>query len=50
MDLIVWTTDTLDGFPDGLRGSSSDGVQLKSAQGDQTVPRKLAQLIYAIPA
>ncbi len=31
-------------------GSSSDGVQVKSAQGDQTVPRKLAQLIYAIPA
>ena len=31
-------------------GSSSDGVQVKSAQGEQTVPRKLASLIYAIPA
>jgi DtxR family Mn-dependent transcriptional regulator len=31
-------------------GTSTDGVQVKSAQGDQTVPRKLAQLIYAIPA
>ena len=31
-------------------GTSTDGVQVKSAQGDQTVPRKLASLIYAIPA
>jgi DtxR family transcriptional regulator, Mn-dependent transcriptional regulator len=31
-------------------GTNSDGVQVKSATGDQTVPRKLAQLIYAIPA
>jgi DtxR family Mn-dependent transcriptional regulator len=31
-------------------GMSADGVQVKSATGDQTVPRKLAQLIYAIPA
>ena len=31
-------------------GTSTDGVQVTSAQGDQTVPRKLAQLIYAIPA
>jgi DtxR family Mn-dependent transcriptional regulator len=31
-------------------GTSADGVQVKSATGDQTVPRKLAQLIYAIPA
>jgi DtxR family Mn-dependent transcriptional regulator len=30
--------------------SSTDGVQVTSAAGDQTVPRKLAQLIYAIPA
>jgi DtxR family Mn-dependent transcriptional regulator len=27
-----------------------EGVQVTSAAGDQTVPRKLAQLIYAIPA
>jgi DtxR family transcriptional regulator, iron-dependent repressor len=33
-----------------LVGTSADGVQVKSAAGDQTVPRKLAQLIYAIPA
>jgi DtxR family transcriptional regulator, Mn-dependent transcriptional regulator len=31
-------------------GTSTDGVQVTSAQGDQTVPRKLASLIYAIPA
>jgi DtxR family Mn-dependent transcriptional regulator len=31
-------------------GTSTDGVQVKSATGDQTVPRKLASLIYAIPA
>jgi len=31
-------------------GTSADGVRVKSATGDQTVPRKLAQLIYAIPA
>jgi len=31
-------------------GTSTDGVQVKSAQGEQTVPRKLASLIYAIPA
>ena len=30
--------------------SGTDGVQVTSAAGDQTVPRKLAQLIYAIPA
>ena len=30
--------------------TSADGVRVKSATGDQTVPRKLAQLIYAIPA
>ena len=30
--------------------SGPDGVQVKSATGDQTVPKKLAQLIYAIPA
>jgi DtxR family Mn-dependent transcriptional regulator len=30
-------------------GSGPDGVQVKSATGDQTVPQKLAQLIYAIP-
>jgi DtxR family transcriptional regulator, Mn-dependent transcriptional regulator len=31
-------------------GSSSDGVQVKASTGEQTVPRKLAQLVYAIPA
>jgi DtxR family Mn-dependent transcriptional regulator len=31
-------------------GTSTDGVQVTSAAGEQTVPRKLAQLIYAIPA
>jgi DtxR family Mn-dependent transcriptional regulator len=31
-------------------GSGADGVQVKSATGEQTVPQKLAQLIYAIPA
>jgi DtxR family Mn-dependent transcriptional regulator len=30
--------------------SSRDGVEVTSAAGQQTVPRKLAQLIYAIPA
>ena len=30
--------------------TSTEGVQVKSAAGEQTVPRKLAQLIYAIPA
>jgi DtxR family Mn-dependent transcriptional regulator len=30
-------------------GSGPDGVQVKSATGEQTVPQKLAQLIYAIP-
>ncbi len=30
--------------------TSTEGVQLTSAAGEQTVPRKLAQLIYAIPA
>jgi DtxR family transcriptional regulator, iron-dependent repressor len=30
--------------------TNADGVQVKSAAGDQTVPNKLAQLIYAIPA
>jgi DtxR family Mn-dependent transcriptional regulator len=29
--------------------TSTDGVQVKSATGERTVPRKLAQLIYAIP-
>ena len=33
-----------------LIGSSTEGVQVSSAAGEQTVPRKLAQLIYAIPA
>ena len=31
-------------------GTSADGVQIKSATGEQTVPQKLASLIYAIPA
>jgi DtxR family Mn-dependent transcriptional regulator len=31
-------------------GTSADGVQVKSATGEQTVPRKLAQLVYAVPA
>ena len=31
-------------------GSSTDGVRVKSATGEQIVPRKLAQLICAIPA
>lgn len=30
--------------------TNTDGVQITSAAGEQTVPRKLAQLIYAIPA
>jgi DtxR family Mn-dependent transcriptional regulator len=30
-------------------GSSADGVQVKSATGEQIVPQKLAQLIFAIP-
>ena len=30
-------------------GSGPDGVQVKSATGEQTVPQKLASLIYAIP-
>jgi len=30
--------------------TSNEGVQVSSAAGEQTVPRKLAQLIYAIPA
>ena len=30
--------------------TSTDGVQVKSATGEQTVPRKLAQLMYVIPA
>ncbi len=31
-------------------GSGPEGVQVKSATGEQTVPKKLAQMIYAIPA
>ena len=30
--------------------TSTEGVQVTSAAGEQTVPRKLAQLIYAVPA
>jgi hypothetical protein len=30
-------------------GTSADGVQVKSATGEQIVPQKLAQLIFAIP-
>jgi DtxR family Mn-dependent transcriptional regulator len=30
--------------------SGTDGVQMTSAAGEQTVPRKLAQLVYAVPA
>src|SRR3954471_14490297 len=30
--------------------TSTEGVQVTSAAGEQTVPRKLAQLVYAIPA
>jgi DtxR family transcriptional regulator, Mn-dependent transcriptional regulator len=30
--------------------TNTEGVQVTSAAGEQTVPRKLAQLIYAIPA
>ena len=30
--------------------TSTDGVQVTSAAGEQTVPRKLAQLVYAVPA
>jgi DtxR family Mn-dependent transcriptional regulator len=30
--------------------TNTEGVQVTSASGEQTVPRKLAQLIYAIPA
>jgi DtxR family Mn-dependent transcriptional regulator len=31
-------------------GTSTEGVQVSSGAGEQTVPRKLAQLVYAIPA
>ena len=31
-------------------GSSTEGVEITSAAGQQTVPRKLAQLVYAVPA
>jgi len=31
-------------------GTSTEGVQVTSAAGEQTVPRKLAQLVYAVPA
>jgi DtxR family Mn-dependent transcriptional regulator len=31
-------------------GTSTEGVEVTSAAGQQTVPRKIAQLIYAIPA
>jgi DtxR family Mn-dependent transcriptional regulator len=31
-------------------GTSTEGVQVTSATGEQTVPRKLAQLVYAVPA
>jgi DtxR family Mn-dependent transcriptional regulator len=31
-------------------GSSTEGVEVASAAGQQTVPRKLAQLVYAVPA
>jgi DtxR family transcriptional regulator, Mn-dependent transcriptional regulator len=30
--------------------TSTDGVQVKNAQGEQTVPRKLASLMYVVPA
>jgi DtxR family Mn-dependent transcriptional regulator len=30
--------------------SSTEGVEITSAAGQQTVPRKLAQLVYAVPA
>jgi DtxR family Mn-dependent transcriptional regulator len=33
-----------------LIGVSTDGVQVTSAAGEQTVPRKIAQLVYAVPA
>ena len=33
-----------------VMGNSIDGVQLTSAAGEQTVPRKIAQLVYAVPA
>jgi len=33
-----------------VMGTSTDGVQVKSAAGEQTVPRKLAQLMYVVPA
>jgi DtxR family Mn-dependent transcriptional regulator len=33
-----------------LISTNTEGVQVSSAAGEQTVPRKLAQLIYAIPA
>ena len=31
-------------------GSSIEGIEVTSAAGQQTVPRKLAQLVYAVPA
>lgn len=33
-----------------LISTSNEGVQVTSAAGEQTVPRKLAQLVYAVPA
>jgi DtxR family Mn-dependent transcriptional regulator len=30
--------------------TSAEGVQMKSTTGEQTVPRKLAQLMYVVPA
>ena len=30
--------------------TSTEGVEITSAAGEQTVPRKLAQLVYAVPA
>ena len=33
-----------------LISSGTEGVQVTSAAGEQTVPRKLAQLVYAVPA
>ena len=51
-DAIAFLADAelIPGSTATLMSTSTDGVLVKSAAGEQTVPRKLASLIYAIPA
>jgi DtxR family Mn-dependent transcriptional regulator len=51
-DAIAFLADAelMPGSNAELVATSSDGVQVQSAGNERTVPRKLAQLIYAIPA